>query len=858
MDANHALTETDRKVVFKVVAGYTGPTWGTLVVSDIHYDDGTGVTVKEFLGVTFKSPAAIKQDGFWATDANPWVDITPTINNKQIASDRFQVTAELKVENGYTFKDNIKLNFGIPGDLHLDPDSFTKSFILIADGLPLLTGTVRVDCPPAPDPELVNSKQTLTLSDDFQHIPIIAPLGATTSFDGVPAATFTVTAADLTTPDQTVVAHAQVSPSTITVSIGQTTDLKVTYGEVQKYNAIDVSIGKISPLEKEKFKGRVLKDGGGSVVEFSSPSDHTTELRRLPFSPLDVHIDAIILNNLQYSFNPQNVPASVSLQKVTFSKADEIVPIDTSGFVTLPIEVSTDLSLSDSISVRLVGSTSPTKIYTQQVVVKAGTTPFAALVAPGEYIVRSLSFIRDYTVYSVAAPAKLTVKSDGSTVLKMSVKCGANLKVPGFPSILSFGGCTDAGTAQVPDFINARASSIFKYAGVDGAGDPGHYLTEKEESATTNNILRAREVEKATGDPVLPVMISYTCNFSGGDPLTRLADTTSLAHSFGNFILSLTIANKNIDQEHPCPAAYVVNADFLGECQNHKIPADYDKVHVREALTQALKHWGITTPIPDKIKDNLACYTLAVNWLAHTIAPAVSFGWQVNLWGRGSAMWIYDESIDPATVAQEVATYIKPLGVYHDHDKDYHPHFLAVDRYERDDLHEGGYSNGYCFGPREWRRFFNFCQALSEQLQVPVMPWQIPSSKIPSVGDVVVDDFVTKQWWGTGGSYMLGDPAINSDYHNVHSKALALKFPHKEMGEDVEAMFKRSEPFDLTAPAYEDFPLRGIFAVLLGGGSTTGIVWKMGGSDFNTAGWVQKKLNDYKKKPIPLDNTTSA
>lgn len=131
------------------------------------------------------------------------------------------------------------------------------------------------------------------------------------------------------------------------------------------------------------------------------------------------------------------------------------------------------------------------------------------------------------------------------------------------------------------------------------------------------------------------------------------------------------------------------------------------------------------------------------------------------------------------------------------------------------------------------------------------MAWQIPSSWTPLVTDMVLDDF-DSQHWGTGGSYMLGDAGINSDYHNVHPNILALEFnpAFPYMGQTAEDMFIRAEPFDLTTPAYGDFPLRGIFSVLLGGGSTTGIVSSIG----NPGPWVRNKLKAYMENPIPFGN----
>ena len=55
---------------------------------------------------------------------------------------------------------------------------------------------------------------------------------------------------------------------------------------------------------------------------------------------------------------------------------------------------------------------------------------------------------------------------------------------------------------------------------------------------------------------------------------------------------------------------------------------------------------------------------LAVNWLTRTVAPSVTFGWQINLWGVGFSEWIYVHDIDPTEMAQQTADYVTSLGVY--------------------------------------------------------------------------------------------------------------------------------------------------------------------------------------------------
>ncbi|KAL4897447.1 hypothetical protein BDV59DRAFT_167748 [Aspergillus ambiguus] len=486
-------------------------------------------------------------------------------------------------------------------------------------------------------------------------------------------------------------------------------------------------------------------------------------------------------------------------------------------------------------------------IYTQLVLARAGSTPFAVPVRPRVYSVQVTSFVHEGIIYEVNAPTELTVASDGSTVLGLTVVQGANLQVRGFPNFLSFGGCAKLVPQDEADFVAARTSSIFMYAGVSGDGDPEQKLPD--DMQTRRIIQLARAVSATLGQPVLPVMVSYTCNLSGGDARTRLQNAVWLENSFGNFILALKIALEFIDEQNPVPAGFVVNPDFIGACQQDGIAPSY-VMPVRAPLQAALDFRDVSVTIPDAITETLAGYVLAVNWLVRTVAPQVTFGWQINVWGVGTSYWLYSNGNEPTVNAQLTANYTRELGVFDVEAVGVAPpDFMAIDRYEADDFTCRSYCNSYCYGPREWSRFFDYCAAYSLDMKVPIMPWQIPASHIPLVTDLVDD--LEREHWGTGGSYIFGDPNIGSDYHQVNEKILALQFPNNTeiMGKTAEEMFIRSEPFDITLPAYRDFLYRGIFAVLLGGGSTTGIVSATG----DPSPWVRDRLNAYMDNPIPLN-----
>ncbi|PWI75766.1 hypothetical protein PCL_06424 [Purpureocillium lilacinum] len=843
--AKKGAVRADSPILYSAsVAPGANQYYGQLVVTNLHREDSSAIAISEFLGVEFRSPAPLKTTDFWAT-TTPWVEITPEITSTQIDTDVFIITAKLYISGGFTFKTGDIFNWGINGDLTKDPGSWTSSFAFEVDALPDTTGIVSVKVAEAPDPALSSCEQTVTFTQG-QLVQTVKALPAATIEEKIHTGTYAVTAPDLATEDETTVAAAQVDPTSVTVVSSETTDVAVTYGEVSKYSAIDVIVGDLPELSDEQLHVTIRDQSGGPpIADLTSSVNKTTSLRRLPAAGIaTVSVDPIVLNNVEYSFNVQVLELSSKLFQVSFTEKNLTVkPIDTTGFVKLPIEVSTDLSLPSTIQVRLV---SDAGTYTQTVPAESGSTEVAVPVAPGTYQVTAPGFLESGTVYFVHGPSSLDVASDGSTALQLTLTKGANLLVRGFPDFLSFGGCSDLTPGNQADFVAARTTSIFKYAGVDGAGDPGSNLPDDQATKQTIALARKIEAELGEGNSVLPVMISYTCNLSLGDITKQLSNVTALANSFGNYILSLTIAKSNIDADHPVPAGYVVNPDFIGACQQEKISADY-AMPVREPLQTALDFRQIPDTIPDDIEDNVRGYVQAVNWLTRVVSPEVTFGWQVNLWGVGSANWMYGFDDEPAVNAKATADYVKSLGVFDGNDS---PDFLAVDRYEADDFTVRSYGNSYCYGPNEWPRFFDFCQALGEALVAPIMPWQIPASHTPNINDAVNDDF-DSQHWGTGGTYIFGDAAIGSDIGNVNHKLLAFEFPvyYPFMGKTVEDIFTRGEPFNWTPAALTDFPLKGIFTVLLGGGSTTGIVSSIGCPD----SFVRDKLHAYMENPIRLD-----
>lgn len=815
--------------------------YGTLVTDGIKYEDGSRVTIQNTLYVKFLSPS----NSVLLNTLSPWQDVTCTISSEPgDTQGTFGITAAIQFPGPYTFNTSDTFTWGVNGDLRGDASLYTGSFEIYADKLP--SGILEVEVSDVPDPALSDSEQTITLTRGGQSFPLSARPGQTTSFT-VASGQYNVKADELVNADETVTATPSVSPTDITVEEDSTTKLTVSYGPAQRYSALDITVGQLSPpLDKEQIHVQVAV-GSEEPRAFDSPNNQTTSLRRLPSSGTAT-IDAVLtLNNTKWYTSQQSVELSNSLVKVNI-ESDQFSSenIDTSSFVDLPINVTADPELTgDSIAFRLVSTDQTAFIYSKDIAMKSGTITVGTPVAPGKYTVRAPGFVKDGTLTATQVVDKIVVASDGSSKLDLKITRGPNLLVRGFPNYLGFGALSDLVDLDGKDLTSAKVTSVFKYAGTDGAGDAGGYLTD--DPATTKTVkLAALVSENLGGQPVLPVMINYTVNLSLGDSEKLLQDASGLEHSFGNLILSLQLAKK--ESKNEVSAGFIVNPDFLGDNQQHNRRAEYS-MPVVEPLTQALAYRKIDAIVPSTITNTLSGYVQAVNWLIRTVAPEATFGWQVNLWGVGSSAWIYDQTDDMTVAidkAKETADYVKLLGVY---DGAFAPDFLAIDRYEADDFTYRGYGNGYCYGPKEWAKFYDFVKTVALELKTPVMPWQIPASRIPNTDEPVTTASLEPDHWGTGGTYIFGDPAIGSEVKNIHPVVLSIKPADLVHQETVESLFNSSVPFDLSYPAYDDFPLRGIFSVLLGGGITTGVVTTIG----STGKWTQEKISKYMADPISLN-----
>ncbi|OJJ68854.1 hypothetical protein ASPBRDRAFT_77189 [Aspergillus brasiliensis CBS 101740] len=870
-------TDSGDEVFATVTASSSSPSWGEIDIKDLRDKDNNPVefTEDDFLGITSLVPVKVESKDI-NVSTSPWYDATVEDDNFP-SGDDFEVHLKLTFKRDWpeepdTFVASL-IQLGMGGDPR--DVRYTKSVRLWKNYLPDETGTVPIACDARPD-GITTVNQTVVFTKDDGIVMSEVPFDQKTDLP-LNRGKYEVSAIELLTDDETTVATAKVQPDQLEVEKGKTAPtISVTY-DVHHYSSTDVVVDGIPGLEGEKLHVK-FSDAGGPLYDFWSFVPQTTKPRRVlpPAGNATTSVDSIIVNNVQYDFTPKQVDLSRNAL-VSFTATDvRQHQVHVPGAVKLPINLNKqDPTSAGTIMVHLIQKATGL-IYKTKVKMQEENPQFPLPVAPGDYEVQASRFIENGILYNVTFDPSLSVSDDGTTVLELQVDLAVNLNVPGFPNFLSFGGCTQYLTEpktlednddDLTDFVQAAASSIFSYAGSNGAGDDDVDLPEEQEK-TPKVIGLASNIEKAIGTDhtVLPVLISYTCNLSGGDK-DVLTSTEKHKHSLGNTIQALQLTMKSGHASRPIRSAIILNPDFIGMCQKLKYGADQE-VPFLDSLKEALKYRNEEDKInliPDDIDNTLRGYVRALHWLVRTLTkdpdtgnPAVSLGWQVNLWAgeESGALWIYQDENLASDKAKKTAGYLRELGVWPDKASERANNelppvdFLAVDRWERDDLTSASYPSNFCFAPREWRRHIDFCEALSMELHVPVMPWQISSARTPTSKDDVVERFPTAQHWGSGGSYFLGDPAIGSESYRIHPRILALGLNEQfYKAKTVEKLWKRSQPFDLSIPGYYDLHLRGIFAVLLGGGSTTGIVSSIPPGDKQDA-WVREKLAEYIKNPI--------
>lgn len=288
---------------------------------------------------------------------------------------------------------------------------------------------------------------------------------------------------------------------------------------------------------------------------------------------------------------------------------------------------------------------------------------------------------------------------------------------------------------------------------------------------------------------------------------------------------------------------------------------------------------GVTgrNPNAPDFANNFSGWVQANNWLIqHYGSQNITFGWQENLWANGSSDWV--RNTDPAmsnyetTIASAVSNpVIDFLSSQQIYTGMYKPNFVVLDRYEMDDTNAGPYD--WFFNDTAWKNMFTFSGQISAGLtggngHVPVMLWQMPGGHIQTAATSEPDQ--RDGYGATLTNYLFGDSnlILDSEHHitnlsNYWSTLAALpasNYYSLFYNYTGSCAIKSCSPVNfLQMNGYDWSANNGnlqklaqqshVFAILWGGGQTTGVNVIYPNTVGSDGEWLANKIVDYYANP---------
>ncbi|MGV7961219.1 hypothetical protein QPK13_08915 [Photorhabdus tasmaniensis] len=415
-----------------VVSHGATPYYGSITVNNLHYDTGEQVHIDNYLSFNFLSPASILPI-YINLSFSEWQNWSIDVQNIFIDTNTFSVTVTIIFPNPYVFVVPNSINIGVNGDLTTDPNKYLDSFVFAADSAPNINGMVNITCAESPDPALDNLQPTVLFTTAGGYSVSVNVAMGTTQLESILAGDYSLSAPDLKNGDLTVVAPVLVTPATIEVTTGGTTEVLVGFGQVEYYCVIDFTVDDIPGLEHEILNVTVLDAINGDIIaNFATKVNETTQLRKLNSGGVvNIVIDTVNLNNQIYTFDVLPVELQNELIDVKYTaNLVTIDDVDTTDFAELTVTIETSDVLQGGLSIRL---SSEEMEYEQQIQIISENSTWPVPVKPGIYTVEASNFIVSKTVYVVSVPGSITVSSGDQNVLNIRIEKSANLTVKGFP-----------------------------------------------------------------------------------------------------------------------------------------------------------------------------------------------------------------------------------------------------------------------------------------------------------------------------------------------------------------------------------------------------------------------------------------
>lgn len=428
---------------------------------------------------------------------------------------------------------------------------------------------------------------------------------------------------------------------------------------------------------------------------------------------------------------------------------------------------------------------------------------------------------------------------------------------------IAMGTAVDGSEYAYQTLLQRPVDSIFTYAGINGSGDRGQFIAV--DTKIQNILDQTRALEKQTGKTIRPVIVFYTVDGSDGvwamqqDLDISGTKTNNLYLHYANLIRLCQLIQTYPDLQ----ISVILNPDYLGElhkqCTANYCPIPFNQsVNVAGGLQQAIsfltQNGYITTPvtIPAAFLNpnaTIADYNASVSWIMKTFAPNTTFGWQDNVWAgdQSGHLWIHAALQQPSLVTAHInseTAFLTQMNIYQNN---YQPDFMVFDKWERDvfdqTLGGAGVNNGYLYNSNDWDIYMQFVHGISQYFNnMPIMLWQIPGGHLQITNDIDTrDDHAS-----TAPDYFLGDTNLAAQLSNVKPYIANTLIANPSIYGTTSNKVTSYLSCDATHPTcwqqnrLSTIQKENVFAILWGGGSTTGVVGIEPALDDN--GWLFKAL----------------
>ena len=538
-------------------------------------------------------------------------------------------TTSAVLENGQS----ITLTFGLNA---MHGDSVDKNDVSITKVVikndPTLKGKIILQAPEAPHPSLA-AAPVLIEGENYRE-SVFVPWGTQLSVDHLEEGEYHITTLDVSS--EMGIAHGSSTASIVDVdNSAEQARVSLNYDPFVYYASLTLDMPALTGVSGKLSTNLNVResDSNDIVRNLEVPFASQVAIEKLfnehkyslEFSPLTV-------NNVRYQ--PEN-SGDILLDRESENKITPDVSqttIDSDNFRIVKANILDLPSEALPIELSLISKDGSNQ-YHYQISDSSFTIPDK--VQPDEYHIKIGAVFADGARYTYQGDEQLIVTtSTEPLVISLPFRKAMSLAVKGFPDYVANGTVTNDGVQATTEIGTTKVNAIFKYAGFSGSGDPGQIL-DKDTLPLHKTYKNASTASQQSGHHILPVMVVYTANASGGASWSDLIEQETLYKHYATFITQAIAAQEYARGDGSSPMSFVLNPDFLGELQ--KNPGDLTRLNqegavdvnaqLQNAIDYMKEKYNYLPPssIPN-FDNSLKGYIASINFIMNEFAKDVTYG----------------------------------------------------------------------------------------------------------------------------------------------------------------------------------------------------------------------------------------